>query len=408
MDNVKYTNLPDKNGYYGAFGGRLVPPLLEKALQEVEIAFREIKDDIGFQEEYRRLLNDFVGRPSPLYYARNLSEELGGAQIYFKREDLNHTGAHKINHCLGEALLAKRLGKKKVMSETGAGQHGVALATAAAVVGLDCEIHMGEIDIAKQADNVKRMKLLGAKVVPVKVGGRSLKEAVDSAFGVYMQEYQDTFFAIGSVVGPHPYPEMVAYFQSIIGREVRQQIQEKLHRLPDALVACVGGGSNALGIFYDFLDEENVRLIGVEPSGKGLESGRHAATLTLGKAGAIHGMQTYVLQEEDGSPSPVHSIASGLDYPGIGPFHAYLKEMGRVEYVSADDKEAAAAFVKTSRREGIVPALESSHALAHAYRLAPTLDKEQAIIVNVSGRGDKDIDFVAQEFPEIAFEGRLK
>lgn len=401
--NIKYQTLPDKNGYYGSFGGRLVPPVLEKALKEVEIAFQEIKNDNEFQEEYRRLLRDYVGRPSPLYHARNLSMELGGAQIYFKREDLNHTGAHKINHCLGEALLAKRLGKKKVMAETGAGQHGVALATAAAVVGLECEIHMGEIDIAKQADNVKRMKLLGAKVVPVKAGGRSLKEAVDSAFGVYMQEYQDNFFAIGSVVGPHPYPEMVVYFQSIIGREVQEQTQEKLGRLPDILLACVGGGSNALGLFYDFLDEEAVRLIGVEPSGKGLGSGQHAATLTLGKPGTIHGMQTYVLQEENGSPSPVHSIASGLDYPGIGPFHSFLKESGRVEYVSADDMEAAAAFVRTSQKEGIVPALESSHALAYAYRLAPTLNKEQVIVVNVSGRGDKDIDFVAQEFPEIAF-----
>lgn len=408
MNNTNYKNLPDNQGFYGNFGGRLVPPMLEKALQEVADGFRIIKNDAVFQEEYGRLLQDFVGRPSPLYYARNLSLELGGAQIYFKREDLNHTGAHKINHCLGEALLAKRLGKKKVMAETGAGQHGVALATAAAVVGLECEIHMGEIDIAKQADNVKRMKLLGAKVVPVSAGGRSLKEAVDSAFGVYMQEYQDTFFAIGSVVGPHPYPEMVAYFQSIIGREVRRQAQEKLNRLPDILIACVGGGSNALGLFYDFLDEEAVRLIGVEPSGQGLERGQHAATLTLGKPGVIHGMQTYVLQEADGSPSPVHSIASGLDYPGIGPFHAFLKEEGRVEYVSANDREAASAFVRTSRREGIVPALESSHALAHAYSLAPTLSKEKVIIVNVSGRGDKDIDFISQEFPEIAFGSGLK
>lgn len=408
MNNVKYKNLPDNKGFYGNFGGRLVPSMLEKALQEVEDAFREIKNDASFQEEYARLLKDFVGRPSPLYYAKNLSEELGGAQIYFKREDLNHTGAHKINHCLGEALLAKRLGKKKVMAETGAGQHGVALATAAAVVGLECEIHMGEIDIAKQADNVKRMRLLGAKVVPVSAGGRSLKEAVDSAFGVYIQEYETTFFAIGSVVGPHPYPEMVAYFQSIIGRELRQQAQEKLGRLPDILIACVGGGSNALGLFHDFLEEESVRLIGVEPSGKGLESGQHAATLTLGKPGAIHGMQTYVLQTETGEPAPVHSIASGLDYPGIGPAHAFFKESGRVEYVSADDREAASAFVRTSLREGIVPALESSHALAHAYRLAPTLKPEQVIVVNMSGRGDKDIDFVIQEFPEIAFGSGLK
>ncbi|MBN2884339.1 tryptophan synthase subunit beta [Patescibacteria group bacterium] len=403
-----YKNLPDKNGFYGSYGGRLVPPVLEKALKEVEVAFNEIKEDTSFQQEYKRLLQDFAGRPSPLYLAKNISSDLGGAKIYFKREDLNHTGAHKINHCLGEALLAKRLGKKKMMAETGAGQHGVALATAAAVVGLECEIYMGEIDIAKQADNVAKMKLLGAKVVAVKEGGRSLKEAVDSAFGVYMQEYEDTFFAIGSVVGPHPYPAMVAYFQSIIGREVREQSQKKLGQLPNYLIACVGGGSNALGLFHDFLDEEDVKLIGVEPSGKGLDSGQHAATLTLGKPGAIHGMQTYVLQNEDGSPSAVHSIASGLDYPGIGPFHAYLKDEKRVEYVSASDKEAIKAFAYTSKREGIIPALESSHALAYAYRLASTLSPEDVIVVNLSGRGDKDIDYAVQEFPEIAFEGGLK
>lgn len=403
-----YKNLPDKNGFYGSYGGRLVPPVLEKALQEVEAAFNEIKKDASFQQEYKRLLQDFAGRPSPLYLAKNISHDLKGAQIYFKREDLNHTGAHKINHCLGEALLAKRLGKKKIMAETGAGQHGVALATAAAVVGLECEIYMGEIDIAKQADNVKKIKLLGAKVVAVNEGGRSLKEAVDSAFGAYMKKYEDTFFAIGSVVGPHPYPAMVAYFQSIIGREAREQSQEKFKRLPNYLIACVGGGSNALGLFYDFLDEETVKLIGVEPSGKGLNTDQHAATLTLGKPGAIHGMQTYVLQDEDGSPAPVHSIASGLDYPGIGPFHAYLKDEKRVDYVSASDKEAIEAFSYTSRREGIIPALESAHALAYAYRLAPTLSPNDIIVVNLSGRGDKDIDYAVQEFPEIAFESRLK
>ncbi|MDD2681018.1 MAG: tryptophan synthase subunit beta [Patescibacteria group bacterium] len=408
MLNQSYKSLPNEKGYYGPYGGALVPPILEQALQEVAQAFEEIKKDKKFQAEYGRLLRDYAGRPSPLYLAKNISADLGGAQIYFKREDLNHTGAHKINHCLGEALLAKRLGKKKIMAETGAGQHGVALATAAAVVGLECEIYMGTIDIAKQSDNVTKMKLLGAKVVPVNEGGSSLKEAVDSAFAVYMQEYQDTFFAIGSVVGPHPYPAMVAYFQSVISRELRQQMSEKSKCLPDYLIACVGGGSNAIGLFYDFLDDKAVQLIGVEPSGQGLDSGRHAATLTLGKPGNIHGMKTYLLQNEDASPSAVHSIASGLDYPGIGPFHSFLKDEKRVKYVSADDQEAVKAFVYTSKREGIIPALESSHALAYAYKLAPTLDKEEIIVVNLSGRGDKDIDYVIQEFPEIAFGDILK
>jgi tryptophan synthase beta chain len=386
----------------------LVPPVLKKALQEVAQAFTEIKNDQEFQSEYGRLLRDYAGRPSPLYLAKNISADLGGAQIYFKREDLNHTGAHKINNCLGEALLAKRLGKKKLMAETGAGQHGVALATAAAVVGLECEIYMGAIDVAKQSDNVAKIKLLGAKVIVVNEGGSSLKEAVDSAFAVYMQEYKDTFFAIGSVVGPHPYPSMVTYFQSIISRELRQQMSEKSKSLPDYLIACVGGGSNAIGMFYDFLDDEAVKLIGVEPSGEGLDSGRHAATLTLGKTGNIHGMQTYLLQNEDGSPSAVHSIASGLDYPAIGPFHSFLKDKKRVKYVSANDQEAVEAFVYTSKREGIIPALESAHALAYAYKLAPTLAKDKIIVVNLSGRGDKDIDYILQKFPEIAFEDRLK
>jgi len=408
MLNQSYKSLPDEKGYYGPYGGALVPPVLEKALQEVAQAFAEIKNDQEFQAEYGRLLRDYAGRPSSLYLAKNISADLGGAQIYFKREDLNHTGAHKINHCLGEALLAKRLGKKKLMAETGAGQHGVALATAAAVVGLECEIYMGAIDIAKQSDNVAKMKLLGAKVVSVNEGGSSLKEAVDSAFGVYIQEYKDTFFAIGSVVGPHPYPAMVAYFQSIISRELRQQMSERSECLPDYLIACVGGGSNAIGMFYDFLDEEVVKLIGVEPSGQGLESGRHAATLTLGKPGSIHGMKTYLLQNEDGGPAAVHSIASGLDYPGIGPFHSFLKDEKRVKYVSATDQEATKAFSYTSKREGIIPALESAHALAHAYKLAPTLGKDKIIVVNLSGRGDKDVDYILQEFPEIAFEDRLK
>ncbi len=394
--NESYRKLPDEKGFFGPYGGSFVPPQLEPVLKEVEKAFDEAKKDPEFIEEYKRLLRDYVGRPSPLYFARNLTEKLGGAKIYFKREDLNHTGAHKINHCLGEALLAKRLGKKKLLAETGAGQHGVALATAAAVVGLECEIHMGEIDVNKQAENVKRMETLGAKIVVVKEGGKSLKQAVDSAFGTYMQEYDTTFFAIGSVVGPHPYPAMVMYFQSIVGQETREQIMEKEGHLPDILMACVGGGSNAIGIFHEFLDDLGVRMIGAEPSGKGLDTKDHAATLTLGTPGTIHGMHTYLLQDDKGEPSSVHSIASGLDYPGIGPIHSFLKDTGRVEYVSISDKEAFTAFDMMSKVEGIVPALESAHAIAEVIKIAPTLAKNKVIIVNLSGRGDKDVEYVKQ------------
>jgi len=396
--NQSYKNLPDKNGFFGPYGGRLVPPQLQSVLEEVEKAFEEAKNDPKFINEYQRLLRDYVGRPSPLYLAQNLSKKLGGAKIYLKREDLNHTGAHKINHCLGEALLAKRLGKKKLLAETGAGQHGVALATAAAVVGLECEIHMGQIDVRKQAENVKRMKLLGAKVVEVTEGGQSLKQAVDSAFQVYMEEYETTFFAIGSVVGPHPYPAMVAYFQSIIGQEAKKQILEKEGRLPHKLIACVGGGSNAIGLFGEFLDDPQVKIIGVEPSGRGLDTSEHAATLTLGKPGDIHGMHTYLLQNEQGEPSSVHSIASGLDYPGIGPIHSLLKDTGRVDYVTISDNEAFAAFNLLSRIEGIVPALESAHAIAQVIKLAPQLQPSDIIIVNLSGRGDKDIEYVQQNY----------
>ena len=387
----------DQNGFFGEYGGRFLPPQLEEPIAEVAAAYDEAKQDPAFLAEYAQLLADYVGRPSPLFLAKNLTAELGGAKVYLKREDLNHTGAHKINHCLGEGLLAKRMGKTKLLAETGAGQHGVALATAAAILGLECEIHMGAIDIAKQHPNVVRMELLGAKVVAVESGGACLKDAVDSAFGVFAADYQDTFFAIGSVVGPDPYPSMVRDFQSIVGREAREQIQQKEGRLPDALVACVGGGSNALGLFTAFLQDESVKMYGVEPAGKSLQTvGEHAATMTLGRDGMLHGMRTIVLQDDEGEPTAVHSIASGLDYPGVGPQHAHLKHLGRVEYVSATDDETVEAFTTLCRTEGIIPALESCHAIAHAINLAPTMGAEQILIVNLSGRGDKDIDYIAE------------
>jgi len=404
INNTNYRNLPNEKGYYGSFGGSFLPTFLEQTFQDLETAFAEIKSDETFIQEYQMLLKNFVGRPSPLYHAKNISQKLGGAQIYFKREDLNHTGAHKINHCLGEALLAKRLGKKKVMAETGAGQHGVALATAAAVTGLECDIYMGEIDAHKQAENVKKMRLLGTQVIIVKIGGRSLKEAVDSAFGAYLKEYDSSFFAIGSVVGPHPYPAIVTYFQSIISRELREQLKEIDVKKPNMLIACVGGGSNAIGLFHDFLDELEVELIGVEPAGKDLKTNQHAATLTLGRAGIIHGMKTYLLQDEDNQASPVHSIASGLDYPGVGPIHAFLKEEQRIKYKTINDDEAIKAFAFTARYEGIIPALESAHALAYAYKISPSLAKDKILVVNLSGRGDKDLDFVSQNFPQIDFK----
>jgi tryptophan synthase beta chain len=388
-------NMPDGNGYFGSYGGRFVPPELEVPLREVEAVYMVAKNDPVFQEEYKDLLKNYVGRPSPLYFAKNLTAKLGGAKIYLKREDLNHTGAHKINHCLGEALLAKRMGKKKLLAETGAGQHGVALATAAALMGLKCEIHMGSIDVAKQHPNVVRMKLLGATVHEVDSGGRCLKDAVDSAFATFVKEYKDTFFAIGSVVGPHPYPMMVRDFQSIVGKEAKEQIMEVNGRLPDYVIGCVGGGSNAIGLFHEFLDDP-VKLVGVEPAGRGAGVGDNAATLTYGTPGMIHGMKTVVLQDAKGEPSPVHSVTSGLDYPGVGPIHAFLKEIGRVDYVSATDDEAINAFLELSKVEGIIPALESAHAVAYAMKIAPTLKPEDVIIVNLSGRGDKDVDYVAE------------
>lgn len=396
MINQK-NNLPNAEGFFGQYGGRFIPEQLKAAIEEMETAYLKFKDNPDFQKEYQSLLKNYVGRPSPLYLAKNLTAKLGGAKIYLKREDLNHTGAHKINHCLGEALLAKRMGKKKLLAETGAGQHGVALATAAALMGLECEIHMGAIDIVKQHPNVIRMKLLGAKVVEVTQGGKSLKDAVDSAFASFMNNYKTTFFAIGSVVGPHPYPMMVRDFQSVVGKEAKKQILEQEHCLPDVLIACVGGGSNAMGLFTEFLPDKKVQMIGVEPAGKSFKPGEHAATLTLGTPGVLHGMMTYLLQDAEGQPLPVHSIASGLDYPGVGPEHSFLKDSGRVNYVTANDKEALNAFLELSKTEGIIPALESAHAVAYAIKLAPTLSKEKILIVNLSGRGDKDIDYIAEK-----------
>ncbi len=384
---------PDSNGNFGQHGGKIGHPALAKALEELEKGFHSIIGDAEFIAEMKRLQATFVGRPSPIYHARTLSTR--GAQIFLKREDLNHTGAHKINHCIGEVLLAKKMGKKKVIAETGAGQHGVALATAAALLGLECEIHMGVVDIAKEHPNVSRMKILGAKLVPVSAGAGTLKEAVDSAFESYMGQIEDSMFAIGSVVGPAPYHEMVAYFQSIVGHEAREQFDSMYGGQPDEVIACVGGGSNALGLFNAFLDDQHVELVGVEPAGEGLDKpGRHAATMTLGKFGNIQGFNCYYLQEEDGTPSAVHSIASGLDYPGVGPQHCYLKDIGRARYETATDAECLDAFLALSREEGIIPALESSHAVAYALRRAAQLDASKRLLVNLSGRGDKDIDYV--------------
>ncbi len=388
----------DETGFFGAHGGRFLPPQLEAPIAEVAAAYAEARNDPEFAREYEDLLTHYVGRPSPLFFAERLTKHFGGAKIYLKREDLNHTGSHKINHCLGEVLLARRMGKKKVLAETGAGQHGVALATAAALLGLECEIHMGAIDVEKQHPNVVRMEFLGAKIVPVTGGGQCLKDAVDSAFGAFATDWKDTFFAIGSVVGPDPYPTIVRDFQAIVGREARRQILERENRLPDALVACVGGGSNALGLFTAFLEDESVRIYGVEPGGKNLDVvGEHAATMTLGSPGMLHGMKTMLLQDSEGGPDAVHSIASGLDYPGVGPQHAHLRDMGRVEYVTASDKETLEAFQLLCRTEGIIPALESAHALVHTAKLAPTMGRDEMILVNLSGRGDKDIDYVADQ-----------
>ena len=394
---ASFAPMPDAQGFFGPYGGQLVPPHLKEAMDAINAAYAEITQRQDFQDELAQLFADYVGRPSPIFHARRLSQQLGGAQIHLKREDLNHTGAHKINHCLGEALLAKFMGKKKVIAETGAGQHGVALATACALVGIPCEIHMGQVDIEKEHPNVTKMRILGCKLVPVTRGAATLKEAVDSAFEEYLTNPTDYIYAIGSVVGPHPFPMMVRDFQSIVGREAREQFLAKHGKLPDYVAACVGGGSNAMGIFTAFLNDASVKLVGVEPSGEGTHvPGRHAATLTMGKPGEIHGMKCYVLENEDGSPAAVHSIASGLDYPGVGPQHSYLKDLGRVQYEAVTDKECLDAFMQLSRVEGIIPALESAHAVAWAVRSAPALPPDTNILVNLSGRGDKDADYVAK------------
>lgn len=388
--------MPDVRGYFGEYGGQIIPPQIKAIMDEIDAAYEKVRQTESFRKELRELYADYVGRPSPIYYAKRLSEKLGGAGIYLKREDLNHTGAHKINHCLGEALLAKHMGKTKVLAETGAGQHGVALATACALVGIDCEIHMGEIDIAKEHPNVTKMKILGCGLVPVSRGTRTLKDAVDSAFDEYLKDPENFFYAIGSVVGPHPFPKMVRDFQQIVGEEARSQFLEKFQALPDQVMACVGGGSNAIGIFTAFLNDEAVELVGVEPAGRGLETSDHAATLTLGKKGAIHGFQCYNLQDKHGEPLPVYSIASGLDYPGVGPQHCYLKDIGRVSYKTINDHECLEAFMTLSRMEGIIPALESAHAVAHAIKIAPEMSDRKRLLINLSGRGDKDADFVAE------------
>lgn len=393
---LEFAQMPDANGYFGEYGGQIVPPELKAVMDDIGAAYDEIRQTPEFQEELDWLYRSYVGRPSPLFHARRLSAACGGAQIWFKREDLNHTGSHKINHCLGEALLARHMGKTKILAETGAGQHGVALATACALVDIDCEIHMGEVDIAKEHPNVTKMKILGTKIVPVSRGTRTLKDAVDSAFEEYLRDPQHFFYAIGSVVGPDPFPRMVRDFQSIVGVEARRQFVEETGGLPDVVAACVGGGCNSIGIFTGFLYDESVRLVGIEPGGKGLDTVEHAATLTLGRKGELHGFKCYNLQDDNGEALPVYSIASGLDYPGVGPQHCYLKDHGRVDYEAIDDRLCLDAFVQLSRAEGLIPALESAHAVAWAMRAAAEMGPEQSILVNLSGRGDKDADFVAE------------
>jgi tryptophan synthase beta chain len=384
------------NGRFGKFGGQYVPETVMNAVLELEREFYSALEDEAFMKEYKYYLKEYSGRETPLYFAENITAKCGGAKIYLKREDLNHTGAHKINNVLGQILLAKRMGKKRVIAETGAGQHGVATATVAAMFGLECEIFMGEIDIKRQALNVFKMKLLGAKVTPITSGSKTLKDAVNGAMRDWVANIEETFYVVGSVMGPHPYPTMVRDFQKVIGEEARKQILEKEERLPDVVIACVGGGSNAMGIFYPFIGDTFVRLIGVEAAGEGIDTDKHAATLTKGTLGVIHGMLTYVLQDDDGQILEAHSISAGLDYPGIGPEHAYLKDIKRAEYVAVTDEEAVKAFMELSFSEGIIPAIESSHAVAYALKLAPTLDQDKIIIVNLSGRGDKDIHTIAE------------
>ncbi len=384
----------NKRGYFGDFGGSFVPETLVYALDQLSDAYEGIKSDPDFQRELDALLRDYVGRPTPLYFAKQLSHHLGGARIYLKREDLAHTGAHKINNAVGQVLLAKRMGKTRIIAETGAGQHGVATATACALLGLECHVYMGTEDIRRQRMNALRMDLLGAQLISVDSGSKTLKDAINEAIRDWVTNVETTHYVIGSVVGPHPYPTMVRAFQAVIGRETRQQIIEKKRRLPDLIVACVGGGSNAIGIFHEFVPEEGVRLVGVEGGGRGLASNQHAATLVAGTVGVLHGAKSYLLQDDDGQIRETHSVSAGLDYPGVGPEHAHLKDVGRVEYTFATDDEALNALKVLATHEGIIPALEPAHALAHVLKVAPTMDKDQIIVVNLSGRGDKDLEIV--------------
>lgn len=394
--NTYFNNFPDKDGYFGKYGGNFTPKELQEPLAEITTAYLTICKSTSFINELQRIRKEFQGRPTPIYYCERLSKKLGNLQIYLKREDLNHTGAHKLNHCMGEGLLAKYMGKKKLIAETGAGQHGVAIATAAAFFGLDCEVHMGEVDIAKQASNVARMKILGARVIPVTHGNKTLKEAVDSAFNAYLNDYHNSIYCIGSVVGPHPFPMMVRDFQMVIGIEAREQFLQMTGELPNIVAACVGGGSNSIGIFSGFLSDP-VKLVGVEPLGVGEEKGHHSASITYGKEGIMHGFNSIMLQDEYGNPNPVHSIASGLDYPSVGPEHALFHDIKRVEYATINDQEALEAFFLLSKHEGIIPALESAHALAYAIKQARQ-KKNGTILVNLSGRGDKDIDYVVRKY----------
>jgi tryptophan synthase beta chain len=391
-----YRSGPDERGHFGIYGGRFVAETLMPLILEVEQAYNAARIDPAFTAELRHYLTHYVGRPSPLYHAERLTAKLGGAKIYFKRDELNHTGAHKINNCIGQILLARRMGKRRIIAETGAGQHGVATATVCALFDLPCTIYMGETDIERQKPNVFRMKLLGAEVKPVKSGSRTLKDAMNEALRDWVTNVEDTFYIIGTAAGPHPYPAMVRDFQSVIGEEVREQMMAAEGRLPDSLVACIGGGSNAIGLFYPFLDEPSVKMVAVEAAGHGIETGAHAASLTGGRPGVLHGNRTYLLQDDDGQILEGHSISAGLDYPGIGPEHSWLHDVGRVEYISATDNEALDAFQMCSRMEGIIPALEPAHALAGVIRIAPSLPKDHLLVMNLCGRGDKDIFTVAE------------
>ena len=389
-------DLPDARGHFGPYGGVFVAETLIHALDELLAAYQHFRDDPDFQTEFRDELKHYVGRPSPIYHAKRWSEQLGGAQIYLKREDLNHTGAHKINNTIGQALLARRMGKPRVIAETGAGQHGVASATVAARYGMECVVYMGSEDVKRQAPNVYRMKLLGATVVPVESGSKTLKDALNEAMRDWVTNVENTFYIIGSVAGPHPYPMMVRDFQTVIGEESKVQMQEQVGRQPDAVIACVGGGSNAIGLFYPYIEHGDVRLIGVEAAGLGLASGKHAATLCAGRPGVLHGARTYLMQDDNGQITETHSVSAGLDYPGVGPEHSWLKDSGRAEYVAVTDQEALEAFHVLCRYEGIIPALETAHALAYAAKIAPQMSRDTILLVNLSGRGDKDMNTVAQ------------